>query len=70
MDFPKSPDEVIDPRWSPVLRAEPTSPAEKPREGVTSLDDDMRAIIDPWMRGERTAWDTLEALRRLADRRL
>lgn len=71
-EFPKSPDEVIDPRWSSLLHADtaegPASIAEQHR--ARALADEMGAIIDPWQRGERSAEDTLEALRHLADQRL
>ena len=73
MEHPKSPDEVIDPRWSSMLRAEtPRGPANIARheadEAVADLDAELRQVIEPWQQGRRGAADTLADLQRLAER--
>jgi hypothetical protein len=73
MDHPKSPDDVIDPRWSSVLRAEtPRGPAHIGRhdaeEAPIDLDAELRRAIEPWQQGRRGAADTLADLQRLAER--
>jgi hypothetical protein len=83
MEHPKSPDDVIDPRWTSVLRAEtPAGPASVARhddlapprgrheaeEAAVDLDAELRQAIEPWQQGRRSAADTLVDLRRLAER--
>ena len=74
-DFPRSPDEIIDPRWNVYLRPSSGANRTQPAQHATSDSDDdlsaeMRQILEPWQAGEQTAHRTLQALRRLADRAL
>jgi hypothetical protein len=65
---PHSPDEVIDPRWTRLMRTKPETPASEAGPGHhTHLGDEMRAIIEPWEDGQRTTRETLKALKDLAD---
>jgi hypothetical protein len=75
MEYPHSPDDVIDPRWNSYLHAETAEgPAalhtgqHKPDPG--DLGREMRALIEPWQQGRRGTRETLEALRDLANRAL
>jgi hypothetical protein len=74
-DFPRSPDEIIDPRWNVYLRPSGGAKRTQPAQHGTSESDDelsaeMRIILEPWQAGEQSAHRTLQALRRLADRAL
>ena len=74
-DFPRSPDEIIDPRWNTYLRPARGRNATHPAQHVATGSDDelsaeMRMILEPWQAGEQSAHRTLHALRRLADRAL
>jgi hypothetical protein len=65
---PHSPDEVIDPRWTRLMRTKPETPASEAGPGHhPHLGDEMRAIIEPWEDGQRTTRETLKALKDLAD---
>jgi hypothetical protein len=72
-DAPQSPDEVIDPRWNSYLKVgrgdNRTHPA-KPAGSIPAfeLSAQMRAIVAPWEAGEKEPYETLEALRQLAER--
>jgi hypothetical protein len=72
-EFPRSPDEIIDPRWNTYLRPASGPNRTQPAQHGSSESDDqlsaeMRIILEPWQAGEQTAHRTLQALRRLADR--
>jgi hypothetical protein len=65
---PHSPDEVIDPRWSRMLRSPAAEgSAAGSGNGHPHLGEEMRAIIEPWEDGQRTTRETLKALKDLAD---
>ena len=72
MEFPHSPDEAIDPRWTNYLHAQSVVAGEaKATTGnPAALGDLMREIIEPWQQGRRGTRETLAALRDLADREL
>ena len=71
---PQSPAEVIDPRWNSYLsvhrggtgRTHPARPAGS--VPAFELSAQIRAIVAPWEAGEKEPYETLEALRQLADR--
>jgi hypothetical protein len=70
MEYPHSPEEAIDPRWSSYLHADDGSgPASLHTPDPSEhLGDAMREIIEPWQAGRRSSRETLEALRVLAER--
>ena len=70
--FPKSPDDVIDSRWTHNPQAVTPTPHVSGRRKPTSpdLDAQMREIINPWLAHDRSAADTLKALVALADEHL
>jgi hypothetical protein len=69
-EYPDSPKDAIDPRWTSYLHAESAAGASGKQHGdpAAPLGDAMREIIDPWQAGLRSTRETLEALRALADR--
>jgi hypothetical protein len=71
-EYPHSPEEAIDPRWTNYLHAESAAGPANGRHASPSapLGDAMREIIEPWQAGLRGSRETLEALRALADRAL
>jgi len=71
-EYPHSPQEAIDPRWTNYLHAESAAgtAGNQHSEAAAPLGDAMRAIIEPWQAGLRGTRETLEALRALADRAL
>lgn len=72
MEYPHSPEEAIDPRWTNYLHAESAARTPHSQSGTAAapLTDAMRAIIEPWQAGLRGSRETLEALRALADEEL
>ena len=70
--FPSSPDDVIDSRWTHNPQAVTPTPhaSGRHRAPKPDLEAQMRAIINPWLAGDRTATETLHALRVLADESL
>lgn len=70
--FPSSPDDVIDSRWTATPKAVVPTPhgSGRRRPPKPELDDQMRAIINPWLAGDHSAVETLHALRVLADQHL
>ena len=70
--FPSSPDDVIDPRWTHNPRAVAPTPHVAGRRNATQpdLDARMRAIVNPWLANDRSAAETLKAFRDLADEQL
>ena len=71
--FPSSPDDVIDSRWTHNPKAvvpTPHSNGGRHRSPKPDLDARMRAIINPWLAKDRSAADTLKALAALADEEL
>lgn len=69
MEYPHSPEEAIDPRWTNYLHAESSAGAtqDQSADPAAPLGDAMRAIIEPWQAGLRGSRETLDALRTLAD---
>ena len=69
MEYPRSPEEAIDPRWTNYLHAESSAAAMQgpAADRAAPLGDAMRAIIEPWQAGLRGSRETLDALRTLAD---
>ena len=70
--FPSSPDDVIDSRWTRNPKAVTPTPhgSGRRRPVEPDLDARMRAIINPWLAKDRSAADTLKALATLADEEL
>ena len=68
--FPSSPDDVIDSRWTGNPQAMRPAPHVRRRATETDLDAEMRAVVNPWLAGDRDAAETLAALRALADQHL
>lgn len=70
-EFPSSPDDVIDSRWTGNPQAmRPAPHIGRPKATQTDLDAEMRAVVNPWLAGDRSAAETLQALRALADQHL
>jgi hypothetical protein len=71
-EFPSSPEDVIDSRWTGNPQALRPAPHVSGRRKATEtdLDAEMRAVINPWLAGDSSATDTLTALRALADQHL
>ena len=70
-EFPSSPEEVIDSRWTGNPQAMRPAPHVGRRKAAhADLDAEMRAVINPWLAGDRDAAETLAALRALADQHL
>jgi hypothetical protein len=67
--FPSSPSDVIDPRWSQAPRATAPTPHVGGRRSLPDpdLDGRLRAIVEPWQAGRVSATDTLKAFRSLAN---
>ena len=67
--FPSSPDDVIDSRWTRNPQAVRPAPHVTGRRKTppADLDAEMRAVINPWLAGDSTTPETLAALRALAD---
>jgi hypothetical protein len=70
--FPSSPDDVIDSRWTHNPQAVTPMPhgSSRRRPPEPDLDAQMRAIVNPWLAHDRDAAETLKALRDLADEHL
>ncbi|NYG06064.1 hypothetical protein BJ986_000551 [Phycicoccus badiiscoriae] len=69
--FPSSPDDVIDSRWTGNPQAvRPAPHVSRRRTPQVDLDAEMRAVINPWLAGDSGAVETLAALRDLADQHL
>lgn len=71
-EFPHSPDEVIDPRWNSYLRPrQSTRPAQHAHAmPADEVNRQLRAIVARWEAGDEGPYETLVALRDLADRAL
>lgn len=70
--FPSSPDDIIDSRWTHNPKAVAPVPHGHTRRNPPGpdLDAEMRAVVNPWLIGDRSAIETLAQLRALADRHL
>ena len=70
--FPKSPDDIIDSRWTHNPKAVSPKPHGNDRHTPPKpdLDAQMREIVNPWLAHDRSAAETLKALVALADEHL
>lgn len=71
-EYPQSPDDVIDPRWNSYLQPRQSTRPAQPSHAmpIDEVDTELRAIVSRWQTHEEGPYETLEALRDLAERAL